>query len=321
MKNSDELVYAGIPTFMGSEYLTLPQSKGFDIAVLGIPIDYGSSYRLGSKYGPRSIRVHSMVDRIASGEYFDLDTGKWIKGSKSTICDLGDLDIWTANPERNMLEINKVVSKIIKNSIPLVLGGDHSITYSVVKAIKNNLRDKSIGVIHFDAHLDLDEESLPGLPEVWHGNPFRKLIEDKIISGDNLFTIGPRGRIGKSTYNFIKKNNINLYTSTDIENKGLVNIVNNVVSKLSNTVDVVYITLDIDCLDLGEASGTGTPKYGGLKTKDLIQALIALKKIKTIGFDLVEVNPKYDESEVTSIIAGELLYNFLSFGFRSALKS
>lgn len=320
MKNTDEYIYAGIPTFMASPYVDIDESSNYDLVVVGVPIDYGSSSRLGSKYGPRAIREYSVIDRIATGTYFDLDSKSWIQGNKLSICDVGDINIWPTNPERNTQELVKVISEIRKKSFPVVLGGDHSITYANFKACSSILKDKKIGLIHFDAHLDTEGEYMESLPELWHGNPFSKLIEEGILAGSRMVTIGPRGRIGKESYEYTEENNITLITSFDVKEKGIKNVINQVFDLFSKDTDFIFLSIDIDCLDMSIAPGTGTPKYGGLEVKDLIQALIAFKKLPIIGVDLVEVNPQFDPTGNTAIIAGELLYNFLSFGINKEIQ-
>lgn len=321
MKNADEYYYTGIKKFMASPYVSLDEVSNYDIGVIGVPIDFGSSYRLGAKYGPKAIRDHSFMDRIASGKYYDLDTNKWIQGNKLSICDLGDINIHPTNPEKNIEEVINTVTAIRKTSFPVILGGDHSITYSTFKACASILKNKKIGLVHFDAHLDTEDDYLPTLPKIWHGNPFSSLIEEGLLDGERMVTIGVRGRINETSYNYTKKHGITLYTAKQVKQKGVAEVISEVIKKFEKDTDYIFLTVDIDCIDMGQAPGTGTPKYGGLDVEELIHALIMMKDLPVIGMDIVEVNPLFDPTESTPIIAGELLYNYLSFGFNKNIQS
>lgn len=316
MKDKDEYVYAGIKTFMGSPYVSLAEASNYDVVVAGVPIDFGSSYRLGSKHGPEAIRKHSFMDRIASGKYYDLDTRQWLQGNKLSICDIGDIEVWPTDPNKNNEELQRVVTQISRTSFPIILGGDHSITYANFMAIRNTIgSDKRLGLLHFDAHLDTDDTYLPTLPEVWHGNVFRKLISSNMLQGNQMVTIGVRGRIGESTYRYTTEQGIKIITAADVKNQGVTDTMKVAIDSLRKSADYIFVSIDIDCLDITQAPGTGTPKYGGLGGDELVQALIQLREAPVIGMDLVEVNPQFDNSEITAILAGELLYNYLSFGF------
>ncbi len=307
---------------MSSPYVSLYKSSGYDFSVLGVPIYFGSSYILGSKYVPRAIREYSMLDRVSKGKYYDLDSETWIQSNHLSICDIGDLNIWPTDPEKNNSELINTVYRIRKNSFPIIIGGDHSITYSNFKGCVKALSqlNKNIGILHFDAHLDTEGEYLPSLPPRWHGNPFSALIEEGILEGNKLVTVGPRGRISEESYKYTKKKGIHLITSSKVKKLGINTVIKQVKEIFSTNTDYIFLTIDIDCLDISQSPGTGTPKYGGLNTGELIQALISFKELPIIGMDLVEVNPKFDPSGSTAIIAGELLYNFLSFGFNQKVQ-
>lgn len=320
MIKTEEYIYSGIHTFMSSPYVSLEDSAKYDVTVLGVPIDFGSSYRLGSKYGPRDIREYSMLDRVAKGKYYDLDSETWIQSDDLSICDIGDLNIWPTDPERNSKELIHTVSAIRKSSLPVILGGDHSITYSNFKGCIDTLRNKKVGILHFDAHLDTEGEYLPSLPKIWHGNPFSALIQEGSLEGKRLVTVGPRGRISEEAYKYTRDKGIHLFTATQVNKLGIKKVIEQIKEIFSIDTDYIFLTIDIDCLDISTAPGTGTPKYGGLAVQDLINALISLKELPVIGVDMVEVNPKFDSTGSTAIIAGELLYNFLSFGLNKNLQ-
>lgn len=185
----EEYIYAGIPTYMGGNFIRENEIKKYDVVFLGVPCDYGASYRLGAKYAPRQLREYSFWDRIYGEELYDLDHNKYLKTNNLKIADLGDVYVNPTNPTLNQNAITEKVYSISKDSFPLVCGGDHSITYGSFRgfqrAMKEKYPDYEVGLIHFDAHLDVEDKYL-NMPDVWHGNVFRKLIEDKYLNGENM---------------------------------------------------------------------------------------------------------------------------------------
>ena len=227
-ERKEEYIYAGIPTFMGGEFIRENEIKNYDIVFLGVPCDYGASYRLGAKYAPRQLREYSFWDRIYGEELYDLDHSEYLKTNDFKIADLGDVYVNPTHPNENQDAISEKTNAIAKDSFPVICGGDHSITYGcfrgVYRAMKEKYPDYEIGIIHFDAHLDLEDEYL-NMPEVWHGNVFRKLIEDGYLKGENLYSIGPRGVVGRQWVDYAKEKGVNIFTSNKVKEVGIVNII------------------------------------------------------------------------------------------------
>ena len=319
MERKEEYIYAGIPTFMGGDFICEDDIKDYDVVFLGVPCDYGASYRLGAKYAPRLLREYSSWDRIEGQTLYDLDHKKIYKTNNFKIADLGDVFVNPTNPEKNQNAISGKTYNIAKHSFPLICGGDHSITYGsfigVLKAVKEKFLDYEIGIIHFDAHLDVEKGYL-NMPEVWHGNVFRKLIEKKYLKGENLYTIGPRGVVDEEWFNFTQENGINVYTSNDIKSKSINHIMEEISNKNKNKKIKFYITFDIDGIDSSYIFGTGTPQINGLNPYDCDEALRYMRNFDICGFDIVELNPTLDNSHNSFVIACELIYHFLAFGLR-----
>lgn len=307
--------FAGIPTFMRAPYIGLEQLTEYDVGVLGVPVDFCVSYREGARYGPRAIREYSCWDSIDGEVCFDVGTGEWKRSSPRRIADLGDVHVWTGDAERTNSEIARAVTAIRKGAFPLILGGDHSITYAAVKGCLAALRDEQrpLGILHFDAHTDVCTD-YPGLPRVWHGNPFRALIEEGYIEGKNLVTLGVRGLIQKECMDFVQSTGIHLIGMPELKKKGLDLVISDVIAKLKKQCRSVYITLDIDCIDPAHAPGTGTPEVGGLMGDEIIPMMDRLAELPLVAFDLTEVNPVFDPSARTVMVACELLCRFLMFG-------
>ena len=314
----EQLIYAGIPTFMGGDFICENDLKKYDVVFLGVPTDYGSGYRLGAKYAPRKLREYSFWDRVDGSEMYDLDTEKYINSNELEIGDIGDIEVDPTNPEHNQANISEKVYKIRKETFPLVCGGDHSITYGsfigCYKAMKELEPEYEIGIIHFDAHMDTFGDYL-NMPRVWHGNTFEKLIEDGFLKGENLYTIGPRGYLYADWQRYSKSKKINVYTANKIKNMGINKILKEIFEKNKNKKMKFYVTFDIDFIDASYIFGTGTPVLNGPNATVADEALQLLKDFELVGFDIVELNPMLDNSNTSFIIACELLLHFLSFGF------
>lgn len=320
----EQLIYSGVPTFMGGDLIKEKDIKKYDVVFLGVPTDYGSGYRLGSKYAPRQLREYSFWDRVDGSDMYDLDTNRYIKSNELNIADIGDIDVDPTNPEHNQDNISDLVYKIRKDSFPLVCGGDHSITYGsfrgCYKAIKEMCPDYEIGIIHFDAHMDTFGNYL-NMPRVWHGNTFEILIEDGYLKGENLYTIGPRGYLYADWINYSKSKKINLYTANKVKDKGIENILNEIKEKNKDKKIKFYVTFDIDFIDASYVFGTGTPVLNGPNATIADTAVQILNEFELVGFDMVELNPTLDNSHTSFIIACELLLHFLQFGYNKEKNS
>lgn len=322
--NKEMPIYSGISTFMGANFINEDEIYKYDIVFLGVPIDYGATYRLGSKYAPRKLRELSSWLRIDGEDMYDFDKDEILKTNILKIADIGDIEVDPTNPEHNQTNISEKVYKIRKETFPLVCGGDHSITYGsfigCYKAMKELEPEYEIGIIHFDAHLDLEDKYL-NMPRVWHGNVFRRLIENDYLKGENLYTIGVRALEEYELIKYAKDNRINIYPNKKVKEIGLEKIIDKILEKNKNKKIKYYITFDIDGIDMCSVSGTGTPQSDGLKVTECNYVLRYMKKLDIVGFDIVELNPIIDSSDSTFIIAIELLYNFLGFGYKKGEKN
>ena len=314
----EQLIYAGVPTFMGGDLIEARSIKKYDVVFLGVPTDYGSGYRLGSKYAPRKLRELSFWDRVDGASMYNLDNGETVESNYLDIADIGDIDVDPTHPDKNQNNITKSVYQIRRNAFPLVCGGDHAITYGsfrgCYKYMKELYPDYELGIIHFDAHMDTFGEYL-NMPKVWHGNTFERLIEDGYLKGENLYTIGPRGYLYSDWMDYSKSKNINIYTANNIKEQGIESILKEIKEKNKNKKIKFYVTFDIDFIDPSYVLGTGTPVMNGPSAMVADDAVQLLKDFELVGFDIVELNPTLDNSHTSFIIACDLLYHFLAFGF------
>jgi agmatinase len=292
--------YLGIPTFYN-----YPHSKnlsGVDIAMVGVPFDHGTTNRPGTRFGPRGIRTASKNYGIyidpAMGAY-DSELKKHIMGGINVV-DYGDVPILPTHTKTNMNMINDTFKNIIEKGVfPVAFGGDHTITCPVVEAFTVPL-----DIVHFDTHLDFVDgaENM----KYSHSNPLKRVSELETVN--NITQIGIRGFTNKE-FNYDEAINYgsNIISASDVFENGIKWVLDQI-PKSKN----IYVTFDIDVLDPSIAPGTGTPEPGGLNyqhIKELITKLPLKGNIR--GLDIVEVNPLFDVSEMTSHIASRIAFDFL----------
>jgi len=261
-----------------------------DIAVLGIPFDGGVSFRSGTRNAPQELRniTYTISPTTETFECFD----------NLKVLDLGDFkDNWLENVENVVADIVK------KQTFFTMIGGDHSTTIPVQRGI-NKAIDGTLGIIHIDAHFDLCDE-MDG-NKLAHGCTERRALElDSVGSIENLFFIGIRS-IESDELDFYKNNPVQVVSAKEYDRIGTEAVIKRVQEAMSK-FDHVYITLDIDALDPAYAAGTGTPQFGGLTSRQLLNLLEGLYQLPIIGMDVVEVAPNLDDSLASLFAARKII--------------
>ena len=305
---------ANMPSVGITSFLKLPiienlSNLNTDVGFLGIPYDVGNSWRPGTRFGPREIRNYSTRYSGWGGSqqkgYWDINQNKRFLEDIS-MSDCGDVDVAYYDIERNRKIITQTVKKILKaGTFPVVIGGDHSITYPCICAFEDF---KSLDIIQIDAHLDWIDE-VDGIRYA-NGSPMRRSME--LDFTNKMVQLGIRCiRSRESDYNFAKSQGSQIFTRQDIRQKG----VDEIVKKLS-PLGNVYVSIDIDGLDPSIAPGTGSPTVDGLLYYEVINLLKGItKKSNVVGFDIVEVNPMVDLSGQTCLLATTLILEFLGMIF------
>jgi len=297
---SDLEPFMGIPTFM-----RLPATReldGIDIAVLGIPFDSGTSYRSGTRFGPRKIREASLT------LWGHNPTMNVSPTEKFKVVDYGDVSVIPTSIERTMSAITKTASTVLNAGTTLIsLGGDHSISLPLLRAHAEKFGPLSL--VHIDAHLDTWKEEFEGLPYS-HGTPFRYAIKEKLIRKGEYVQIGIRGPVSHA-YDYAEAAELGARTITNHEvfEKGIPAVLEEVHRRIKGPV---YVTMDIDSADPAYAPGTGTPEVGGLTSYQLLQLVRGLHGLNLVGFDLVEVSPPYDHGDITAVLAANVVFEYLS---------
>jgi guanidinobutyrase len=291
--------FSGPNTFM-----RLPQAESaadLDVAVLGIPMDIGASWRSGTRFGPKQIRAESAMIRP-----YNMATGA-APFDRMQVADIGDLPINTFSLSDSLRIIRESYEAILTHDvIPVAMGGDHSITLPILRAIAK--KHGPVSLVHVDAHADVNDEMF-GERET-HGTVFRRAWEEGLIIPDKTFQIGIRGS-GYAATDFTEAQGwgFRQFPAWDLWHKSLRDLGAEIRRDIGDRP--VYVTYDIDSLDPAYAPGTGTPEIGGLTTPQALELIRALSGLKIVGCDLVEVSPPYDPSGNTALTGANLLYELI----------
>jgi len=274
-----------------------------DFSVIGIPYDGAASARKGAALAPERIRFWSThltpfsEDRTRLGDI--------------RIADLGDIPI--ANQELDFGLIRKKVATL--PNVPIVLGGDHSISIPVLQAQRERYKEQRLGLLWVDAHPDLCDVFMGS--KLSHACTLRRALEAG-YEPEDICLVGLRSWEDQEI-ELIENGGLNVYTSAEVAERGMKRIVSSIYSKLSDC-DAVHISLDIDCLDPAFAPGTGIPDAGGLTTRDVITLIKSLQGLPLVGLDLVEVAPPLDPSEATIFAALKIIMEYVAVFAREKQK-
>jgi len=191
--------------------------------------------------------------------------------------------------------------------IPILLGGDHSITLPVLRAFARKYGP--IGLIHFDSHTDTYDEYF-GRPHN-HGTPFSRAAEENLLDGNRCIQVGMRGSVySKDDYEKAKSYGFDLITMAEVRESGIADVSTRIRTKVGDAR--VFVTFDIDAVDPAFAPGTGTPEVGGFTSGEALDLVRGLRGLNIVGFDIVEVLPEYDPADVTALLAANIVFQFIS---------
>ena len=288
--------FLGVPTFMRAPLAeTL---EGLDIGIVGVPFDGGVSNRPGTRHGPREIRNQSSQVRqfhpVTRVNPFDV----------CTVADVGDVIVDNLyDLEKAHAEIEEFFGYLHAAEVtPLTAGGDHSITYPILRALA---REEPVGLIQVDAHTDTWDVFKGS--SVHHGAPFRRAVEDGLIDPQRTVQIGIRGpQDDTAGWDYAVEVGMRVIGMHEVARIGL----DEVIAEAREVVGdrPVYLSFDIDSLDPAFAPGTGTPEIGGLTSLEAQTLLRGLQGLHFIGADLVEVCPPFDPSGMTALVGATLMY-------------
>jgi agmatinase len=286
-------------------FMLLPATdspEGLDVALLGIPYDGGVSYRSGARFGPRAVREQSSLIRpwnpVLKVHPFD----------RLRVADCGDVDIVPISIERTHEAIERKIDIVVAaGARPLSIGGDHSITLPLLRALAR--RHGQLAVVHFDAHPDTWDEYFGS--KLFHGTPFRRAIEEGIIDPKRMIQVGIRGPLyGPEDFAFHDEHGLEVLRIEPIKERGLPWAAERL-ARLRGMP--LYCSFDIDACDPAYAPATGTPEVGGLTSWEALSLVRSLVGTTLVGADVVEVSPPYDgPGQITSLLAANLAFEILS---------
>lgn len=305
--NFFNLPFTGISSFMKTEICPSLQQlePGYDVAILGFPFDVAASARSGTRFGPRGVREASTV--YCDGLYglYDPVRDTYYLDQGERIIDCGDVDVSPCGYEQAFKNCEAAVRKIISTgAVPVVIGGDHSTTIPIVRALDMY---EDVCVIQFDSHLDWTNAY--GEFTCSHSSPMRRSSELEHVG--KMMQIGLRGlgSSGRSDFEEARAYGSTLITAPQVRKEGI----DSVIAQIPDA-KYYYITVDIDGLDPSLCPGTGSPQPGGLMYEEVSELIYAVvNKGQVVGFDLTEVSPPYDHAEQTSLYAAQIILDFICF--------
>ncbi|MFY0648874.1 MAG: agmatinase [Sulfitobacter geojensis] len=303
------LPFVGISTFGKRPYQPDWKALDADVAILGAPFDAGTQFRAGARFGPRGVREASTLFSFGhAGAYDHEDDVTYLPGDVN-IVDIGDADIVHTDTEASHANIETGVRAILDaGALPVVIGGDHSINIPCIRAFDGQ---GDIHILQIDAHLDFVDVR-HGVRH-GHGNPMRRAAEREYVTGLTQVGIRNVSSTAKEGYEDARAMGSDIISVRQSREMGIRGVLAHVPIGAR-----LYVTIDIDAFCPSIAPGTGTPSHGGFLYYEVVELLqAAAERHEIVGIDLVEVAPDYDPSGSTSILAAQVLLNFLGFIFHA----
>ncbi len=292
--------FCGIRTFMRLPHV--PTAEAADFAVIGVPFDTGVTFRAGARFGPEAIRSNSVLLKPYNIA-LDIEIFSDCSGY-----DHGDLPVVPGFIEDSYEKIEKGLLPLLhKGIIPVLLGGDHSITLAELRAVA--AKHGPVALIQFDSHTDTMDSYFGRRYN--HGTCFRRAVEEGLIDPEHSIQVGIRGSVySKDDLKASKALGLEMVTAVEIQQVGIPAIIQRIHERVKGVK--AFVTFDIDFVDAAYAPGTGTPEVGGFTSVEALQAVRGLKELNLIGFDVVEVLPAHDPNQVTAFLASTVAYEFIS---------
>jgi agmatinase len=300
-------------TFLGVPRCDLADEtsfRGADVVVIGAPYDAGTSYRAGARFGPQAIRTTDYLPHDESRPHLALRVDPL---KELTVFDAGDVPMPGVEGRQPLDRLEAAVHTVADaGAVPIVLGGDHTITWPDVTGVARAVGWGRVSVLHFDAHADTGDLQFGSL--IGHGLPMRRLIESGACRGDRFLQLGLRGYWpGPETLSWMAEQRMRSFEMHEIVQRGLDTCLAEAFAIATDECDGVFVSVDIDVTDPGSAPGTGTPEPGGFTPRQLLDTVrrIAID-LPVVGMDVVEVSPPYDSADVTAFLANRVVLEMLS---------
>ena len=295
-----------IPRFAGiASMFRLPVEKdasGLDVAIIGVPLDIGTSNRGGTRFGPRQIRTESVLVRP-----YGMATGA-APFDSFQVADAGDVALNTFNLTKSIGIIEKHYDGVLEhNAIPVTIGGDHTITLPILRSLHR--KHGPMALVHIDAHADINDEMFG--ERIAHGTIFRRAIEEGLVIPKKMTQIGLRATgYSADDFDWSRRQGVRVVPAEECWYRSLTPLM----EEVRETVGIgapTYLSFDIDGLDPSVAPGTGTPEPAGLTASQGLEIIRGCSGLNLVGSDLVEVSPPYDTTGNTALLAANLVFEML----------
>lgn len=293
--------YAGLGTF--ARLPQLDRVPDYDVAILGVPFDGGTSFRPGARFGPAAIREASRL--LRPGYHVELNIEPL---SQLQALDAGDVACTPYDIQRAVREIEEQALPLLSQDKKLIsLGGDHTIALPMLRAV--NQIHGPVALLHFDAHLDTWDTYFD--QPITHGTMFRRAFEEGLLVEDRSMHVGIRGPVYDRD-DFLRDHEFGfqIIRCSDLDTTSVPAAITQITDRIGDTP--VYLSVDIDVLDRSYAPGTGTPEMGGLHSRELLALLRGLGDLNIVASDVVEVAPAYDHADITSLAAATVVFDMLA---------
>jgi agmatinase len=302
-----DVTFLGVPKCDLADTTTLQSA---DAVVIGAPYDAGTSYRAGARFGPQAIRMTDYLPHDASRPHLALRVDPL---RELAVVDAGDVEMPGVEARQPLERLETAVQSVAEaGAVPVILGGDHTVTWPDVTGVARAVGWGRVSVIHFDAHADTGEFQFGSL--IGHGLPMRRLIESGACRGDRFLQLGLRGYWPPpDTLDWMAGQRMRSFEMHEIGRRGLAACLDEAFAIATDDIDGVFVSVDIDVTDPGSAPGTGTPEPGGLTPRELLDTVRRIAvDLPVVGMDVVEVSPPYDTSDVTAFLANRVVLEMLS---------
>jgi guanidinobutyrase len=289
--------FGGPATFMRLPPVDAP----LDVAIIGVPLDIGTSNRSGARFGPRQIRAESCLLRP-----YNMATGA-APFDHLTVGDIGDVPLNTFNLGASIDLITEFYDPVCAaGTVPLSLGGDHTMTYPILRSVARG--HGPVGMVHVDAHADINDTMFG--ERVTHGTWLRRAIEEGMVDATRTVQIGLRGTgYSPDDFDWMRQQGGLVVTADQCWYRSLAPLMDEVRARIG--AGPCYVSFDVDGLDPSVAPGTGTPEIAGLSASQGVEIIRGCRSLQLVGADVVEVSPPYDPSGNTALLAANLLYELL----------
>jgi agmatinase len=301
--------WSGINTFLKLPYLEDVRKVGeYDVAFVGVPFDIGCTFRTGTRFGPQGIRrISALYQKYSYEHAVDLS-------ESLAMCDVGDI-FCPANITKAHDQITKGVAHILsQGTLPMIMGGDHSIGYPIARAVAQCVEGK-VGIIHVDRHVDTQDKDMD---EIMHTCPWFHATNIPNCPPSNLVQLGIGGwQVPRTGVKVGRERGTTILTVNDIEKIGIDKTIEIALEVAWKGASAVYLSFDIDSLDAGFVPGTGWPEPGGLLPREALKLVNGIAKEGIAAMEVCEVSPPYDISDITSLMAARIMVDIVATMYKN----